>query len=111
MELNEQELKDMIKTSLQKAFSKNMTSLSGNDSITDNFWGIEYFQGKIYLASLNGLFVLDDGHISTIKTGLTPEIKGYRLHANDGVLWSFGVDDLAFFDGNNWQRVIHPDNV
>ena len=37
MELNEQELKDMIKTSLQKAFSKNMTSLSGNDSITDNF--------------------------------------------------------------------------
>ncbi len=79
--------------------------------VSDNFWGIEYFQGKIYLSSLNGLFVLDDKGIVQIKTGLEPEIKGYRLHANDGVLWSFGVDDLAFFDGKNWQRVIHPDNI
>lgn len=37
MKLNEQELKDMIKTSLQKAFSKNLTSLGGNDAVTDNF--------------------------------------------------------------------------
>ena len=37
MKLNEQELKDMIKTSLQKAFSKNLSSLGGNDAVTDNF--------------------------------------------------------------------------
>ena len=37
MKLNEQELKNMIQNSLQKAFSKNMMSLDGsNDSITSN---------------------------------------------------------------------------
>lgn len=37
MRLNEEELNKMIKTSLQKAFSKNLSSLGGNDSVTDNF--------------------------------------------------------------------------
>lgn len=37
MKLNEEQLKDMIQTSLQKAFSKNLTSLGGNDAVTDNF--------------------------------------------------------------------------
>lgn len=76
----------------------------------EHFWGIEYFQDKIYLASLNGLYVFDGKKITSLKTGLTPEIGGYRLDARDGALWSFGVDDLAFFDGNKWTRIIHPDN-
>lgn len=37
MKLNEEQLKDMIQTSLQKAFSKNLSSLGGNDAVTDNF--------------------------------------------------------------------------
>ena len=37
MKLNEEQLKDMIQTSLQKAFSQNLSSLGGNDAITDNF--------------------------------------------------------------------------
>jgi hypothetical protein len=26
-------------------------------------------------------------------------------------LWSFGVDDIAWFDGKKWTRLEHPDNA
>ena len=79
--------------------------------LSDNLWGLECYKGKVYLASLNGLYVYDGTDVEQIKTGLDPEIGGYRLNARDGVLWSFGVDDLAYYDGVRWTRVIHPDNV
>lgn len=77
----------------------------------ESFWGIEMFQGKVYLAALSGLFVFEGDAVQQLTTGLDPEIDGYRLDAGDGVLWSFGVDDLAYFDGKKWTRVVDPDNV
>ena len=75
----------------------------------ENFWGLEVFQGKVYLAGRT-LFLFDGEAVSPLTTGLDPEIDGYRLDAKDGVLWSFGVNDLAWFDGKTWTRVQHPDN-
>lgn len=37
MKLNEQDLKNMIQSSMQKAFSKNISSLGNSDAVTDNF--------------------------------------------------------------------------
>jgi hypothetical protein len=82
-------------------------SVKGMES---NFWGLEKYEDKIYLATLEGLYVFDGKMVTELSTGLHPEIGGYRLHANDGVLWSFGADDLAYFDGKKWTRVQHPDN-
>jgi hypothetical protein len=79
--------------------------------VEDHFWGLTSFQGKVYLATLKGLYVFDGKTVEELDTGLEPPIGGYRLDARDGQLWSFGVDDLAFFDGKTWTRVIHPDNV
>lgn len=76
----------------------------------EHFWGLECFQGKVYLASLGGLFVFDGTSVSPLDTKLTVKIGGYRLDARDGVLWSFGVDDLACFDGKSWATLLHPDN-
>lgn len=79
--------------------------------LEDHFWGLTSFQGKVYLATLKGLYVFDGQTLEELDTGLEPPIGGYRLDARDGQLWSFGVDDLAYFDGKTWTRVIHPDNV
>lgn len=76
-----------------------------------HFWGLEHLDGKIYLATLDGLYVFDGNSVEAVNTGLTPAIGGYRLSARDGTLWSFGVDDVAWFDGTTWTRVEHPDNV
>jgi hypothetical protein len=74
------------------------------------FWGLEHFEDKVYLAALKGLFVFDGTSVEPLATGLEPEIGGYRLSARKGMLWSFGVDDLASFNGKEWTRLKHPDN-
>ncbi|MES2355101.1 MAG: hypothetical protein V4568_12020 [Pseudomonadota bacterium] len=79
--------------------------------ITEHFWGIEVFGGKVYLSHLKGLAYFDGTNIRPMATGLQPEVGGYRLHAKEGILWSFGHEDLAYFDEASWQRVICPDNV
>jgi hypothetical protein len=82
----------------------------GMEDFKEHFWDLEWFEGKLYIASLVGLFEFDGEEIRPVNTGLKPEIGGYRLDSRDGVLWSFGVDDLAFYDGGQWHRIIHPDN-
>ncbi len=32
------------------------------------------------------------------------------LEAKHGILWSFGLKDLAWFGGKRWTWVDHPDN-
>lgn len=76
----------------------------------EDLWGLEVFQGEVYVASEERLFLYRDGGLEPVDTGLSPEIDGYRLDARDGVLWSFGVNDLAFYDGRKWTYVQHPDN-
>lgn len=78
-----------------------------------NFTGVEWFDGRLFLASNFGLFVYDpqSKRIAPYATGLKPELKdAHLLEAKDGVLWSFGFKDLAWSDGHRWTRVDHPDN-
>lgn len=79
-----------------------------------NFTAVEWFADRLFLASNLGLFTLEpvgEGRIRRHATGLQPELQDtHQLEARDGVLWSFGFKDLAYFDGRRWTRVDHPDN-
>jgi hypothetical protein len=77
-----------------------------------NFTGVAALGERLYLASNLGLFVYEAGTgIRPCRTGLQPELQdAHQLEAKDGVLWSFGFKDLAWFDGQRWTRVDHPDN-
>ena len=105
----------------------NGTVLRGNarqgfadlSSVDDNqnFSSVEFFEGRFWLASNMGLFTLDKagGAITAYQTSLTPNLQDtHTLEAMDGVLWSFGNKDLAYFDSTvqplRWVRVHHPDN-
>lgn len=82
-------------------------------SVEDNeyFLSVEKYHGLVYVAAESGLFTFDGKQIRPLKTGLKPELKdGHILEVKDGVLWSFGFKDLAWFDGKKWTRVPHPDN-
>lgn len=77
------------------------------------FSSIALFNETPYLASGEGLFFFnkEQQKISKVSTRLRPEIvDANAVVANDGVLWSFGYKDLAYFDGSSWTRVDHPDN-
>lgn len=79
-------------------------------NFTDDFWGLEYFQDEVYLAHANGLMVWTDSTLKAVNLGVKKPISAHRLHANDGVLWSFGVDDLFSYDGKKWKEVPCPEN-
>lgn len=102
---------------------QNGTVLQGNarDGFVDrsgiednqNFIGLEWFEDKLFLASNLGLFTYDPatGKIAPYASGLNPELQDtHVLEAKDGTLWSIGFKDLAYFDGQRWTRVDHPDN-
>ena len=81
-----------------------------NTEIRNHFWDIEVYNGVAYLAALEGLYAFNGREITPVDTGLSPVPDAYRLHASDGVLWSFGARNLCFFDGKKWTYVKHPDN-
>ncbi|QEI07096.1 hypothetical protein FXN63_15555 [Pigmentiphaga aceris] len=78
-----------------------------------NFTSAACFEGSLFLAAPEGLYCYDANskRIAPYFTGLTPELQdAHQLEAKDGILWSFGFKDLAWFDGKDWTRVDHPDN-
>lgn len=78
-----------------------------------NFIGVEWFADRLFLASNLGLFTYDPrtARIEPYRTDLKPDLRDtHVLEARDGVLWSIGFKDLAWFDGQRWTRVDHPDN-
>ena len=83
--------------------------LTGPD-LNDNLYGLDLFQNDIYVARNTGIMRLSHGKLTPVDIGIPRQFTFHRLHANDGVLWSFGTDDLLWFDGLKWTEVRHPDN-
>jgi hypothetical protein len=89
------------------------TGFADVSGVDDNaaFLSVHRFGDKLFLAAPQGLFTYDGKAIEPYETGLKPELRdAHQLDSADGVLWSFGYKDLAYFDGKKWTRVDHPDN-
>ncbi len=72
---------------------------------TDDFWGMEWYNDKLYLACDSGLFTLSEGVIEPAVMGLE-NVTYQHLHANDGFLWSFGPKHVCYSeDGIKWNDV------
>ncbi len=92
------------------------SSLVGADD-NATITGLEWFDDKLFVATDRGLYTLDAQarRLAPVQTGLQPELQdAHLLEAKDGVLWSFGYKDLAYWDlregRRGWVRVQHPDN-
>jgi hypothetical protein len=73
-----------------------------------DLWGAAWFGGALYVASESNVYRLEkDGSLKPVKVEGASSCG--HLHANDGVLWSFGSKDLASTsDGRIWRRVDPP---
>jgi hypothetical protein len=74
-----------------------------------NFWSIEIFQGRIYLAGNRGLFTIDGDEVRPLNLGR--EVQGNKLYTNGEELWSVEDHELWVFDGAEWKERICPDNA
>jgi photosystem II stability/assembly factor-like uncharacterized protein len=91
--------------------NRNGWKVIGDPELDATIWDLEMFNNKLYLAVEDKLMAYDGIKISEVDTKLTPPIDAYHLSSRNGVLWSIGENDLAFFDGKKWVRVVHPDNA
>jgi len=80
-----------------------------HDATEDDFWGMTVFQGRVYLAAYDGLFVIDGDSVVPVDMNLPQKLSTAYLDANDGVMWSVGQKDLAYTeDGAIWTEVAGP---
>jgi hypothetical protein len=99
-------------TLLQGSARKGFRDVGGGQD-NPTWWCLAKFRDKVYLSAMEGLFAWDGQNIAPVETGLEPEPETWQLDTSligGEALWSFGVKDLVWFDGKQWQRLHHPDN-
>lgn len=74
------------------------------DFLSD-FWDAHWFDGKLYLATMQTLFTYSDGVLEEVDFGDDAPATCYRLSSAENVLWSVGSSDIFCFDGTQWTRV------
>lgn len=70
---------------------------------TDTLWSVESFNASVYFSDSKSLYVYDGDTSKKVNMGFDKVITCSYLHANDGVLWSVGQSDIAYFDGVDWK--------
>ncbi len=78
------------------------------NQVTENFWGIESFNGNLYLSTSDSVYKLVNEMLVKENIGLEGAGCASSLHANDGVLWSFGTKFLSYIEGDDWNSVSVP---
>ena len=71
----------------------------------DAFWGIAWFKDKLYLSTMNEVYVWDGNALKPVAWGKDRPDTCYHLTACPDEMWSIGAKDLMAFDGTKWKRI------
>jgi len=84
----------------------------GDTNFRENFWGMAAFERDIYLSYKLGIMKYDGKELASVDLGFDVDrtLSCKSLHGSDGVLWSFGDEELLRFDGVSWEQVVCPEN-
>jgi len=74
------------------------------DPLKKDFWDIHWFNDRLYLATMTGLFTLGSSGPEPVDFGAEAPSTCYRLTDAQGVLFSVGSADVFSFDGSIWKR-------
>lgn len=72
----------------------------------EDLWGMEYFNGKLYVASSYFLYTLENDRLVRVEFGDDKPGSCYHVSAADGILWSIGAKDVMEFNGIEWKRIL-----
>jgi hypothetical protein len=76
------------------------------EEMTEDIWGLEWYAGKLYLSTMEGVFWLNGDKIEPVDFGIDPPKSTYQLSAAEDVMWSIGRADVMSYDGTAWTRVV-----
>lgn len=91
--------------------SFNLWEVVNENGLNGNWYDIEIYNNTIYLAGNNQLAKVEDDKIVAVDLGVGRTVSTHKLHAKEGLLWSFGENDIFVFNGQGWQEIVHPDNA
>jgi len=84
----------------------NAWKLVEHEATKQDFWGVAWFGGKLYLSSLRQVFTLEAAdELKPVDMEDDPAESAYHLSTADGTLWSIGQGDIMAFDGKAWSRI------
>ncbi|NJO18628.1 MAG: hypothetical protein HC877_23745 [Thioploca sp.] len=90
----------------------NQWEIIEHEVTTEGFFGLEWFQNKLYVASSNNIFILEDNSLKPIEILKDKEFfTSGHLHSNDGILLSVGSKHLVYTDGESWTEIICDDGT
>lgn len=75
-------------------------------STTEDLWGMEVFNGEVYVSSTRFVYRLVDGKLKAVDFGDDVPGSCYHLSAADGIMWSIGPKDVMEFNGSTWKRIL-----
>jgi hypothetical protein len=73
---------------------------------TDTFRSIEWFQDRLYLATSDQVYELEDGELRPVAWGEDIPQTCLRLSAQDDRGWSIGAKDVMELKNSHWTRVL-----
>lgn len=89
----------------------NRWSVVEHGQTEDTFWDMVPFGGKLFLATTQSLYVLNEREeLLKLDIPVGHEVATNYLAASDRMLWSVGGTDIVIFDGNRWTIPNHPLN-
>lgn len=77
-----------------------------HDVTADDVWGLQWFEGKLYVSTMSGVYRLEGEELEPVEFGDDPPKGCYHLSAARGVMWSIGEYDVMSFDGKKWTRIV-----
>ncbi|HFH3924170.1 hypothetical protein [Pseudomonas aeruginosa] len=77
-----------------------------HESTREDLWGMEYFDGHLYVSSTHFVYRLVEGRLERVNFGDDVPASCYHLSAADGIMWSVGPKDVMEFDGQSWKRIL-----
>ena len=80
-----------------------------HESTKEDLWGMEVFDGQLYVSSTHFVYRLEDGKLKPVDFGDDVPQTCYHLSGADGIMWSIGPKDVMEFDGSNWKRSLRID--
>lgn len=87
----------------------NQWEVIDHDATDQDFWGMAFFKGKLFLSGEQGIFVLDGDELNSVDMGIEKEFTTSYLDAKEGAIWSVGSKDIAVSaDGVTWYEVEGP---
>lgn len=74
-------------------------------NVGSDLWDLEWFGGKLYASTLDGLYVLKGDVLEAVTYGKVAPRSTYQLSSVEKIMWSSGETDIMEFDGQTWTKL------